>query len=106
MQNREVLPQGQFSFSERSASVSRCFLLASRTEGGSHDVHHLDRCIAFHGRGPVHGGTAIFRGRMSSLHPGATLEPDRRSMRFMGLTANWPGIVLMVVGAVMLCGAP
>ena len=47
-------------------------------------------------------GTAIFRGRMSSLHPGATLEPDRRSMRFMGLSANWPGIALMVVGAVML----
>ena len=28
-------------------------------------------------------GTAIFRGRMSSLHPGATLEPDRRSLRFL-----------------------
>ena len=47
-------------------------------------------------------GTAIFRGRMSSLHRGATLEPDRRSLRFLGLSANWPGIVLMVAGAVML----
>ena len=50
----------------------------------------------------VMAGTAIFRGRMSSLHPGATLEPDRRSTRFLGLSANWPGIVLMVAGAVML----
>jgi hypothetical protein len=51
---------------------------------------------------------AIFRGDMSEPHAtshdraGATLEPDRRSLRFLGVSANWPGIVLTVVGALML----
>ena len=31
-----------------------------------------------------------------------TLEPPRRSVRFLGLEANWPGILLMAIGAVLL----
>jgi len=31
-----------------------------------------------------------------------TLEPPRRSARFLGLEANWPGILLMAIGAVLL----
>ena len=31
-----------------------------------------------------------------------TLEPPRRSMRFLGLGTNWPGILLIAVGAVLL----
>ena len=52
--------------------------------------------------------TAILRGDMSSPqastrdHANATLEPDRRSLRFLGVSANWPGIVLVVVGALMM----
>jgi hypothetical protein len=31
-----------------------------------------------------------------------TLEPPRRSARFLGLGTNWPGILLMVIGAGLL----
>jgi hypothetical protein len=31
-----------------------------------------------------------------------TLEPPRRSVRFLGLGTNWPGILLMVIGAGLL----
>jgi hypothetical protein len=51
--------------------------------------------------------TAIFRGELSEPHPatedaGVTLEPERRGLRFLGLSANWPGIAMMGVGALML----
>jgi len=51
---------------------------------------------------------AIFRGNMSEPHPttyspgGLTLEPRRRGLRFLGLGANWPGVLMMVVGGLML----
>ena len=48
----------------------------------------------------------IWRGSLSgpdSSRPvRGTLEPPRRSMRFLGLGANWPGILLMAIGAVLL----
>ena len=54
--------------------------------------------------------TAIWRGRLSG--PGSarpvrdTLEPPRRSLRFLGVGTNWPGILLMAVGAgLLLSGA-
>jgi hypothetical protein len=31
-----------------------------------------------------------------------TLEPPRRGVRFLGLGTNWPGILLMAIGAVLL----
>jgi hypothetical protein len=50
--------------------------------------------------------SAIWRGPLSgpeSFRPVRdTLEPPRRSMRFLGLGTNWPGILLMAVGAVIL----
>ena len=52
--------------------------------------------------------TAIFRGNLSEPHaptydPGAvTLEPERRSLRFLGVQANWPGMVMIVAGALLL----
>lgn len=52
--------------------------------------------------------TAIWRGRMSdptSRSGGsATLEPAHRGVRFLGLGSNWPGILMMVVGAILLLG--
>ncbi|SFM02977.1 hypothetical protein SAMN03159423_4922 [Bradyrhizobium sp. NFR13] len=49
---------------------------------------------------------AIWRGPLSgqnSFRPlGDTLEPPRRSMRFLGLGTNWPGLLLVAVGAVLL----
>jgi len=53
---------------------------------------------------------AIDRGRLSNPHvaprAGRTLEPPRRGLRFLGLAANWPGIVFVTVGAaIMLAGA-
>jgi hypothetical protein len=50
--------------------------------------------------------TAIWRGPLSG--PGSsrpvrdTLEPPLRSVRFLGLGTNWPGILLMAIGAVLL----
>ncbi|KXF77087.1 hypothetical protein ATN84_12185 [Paramesorhizobium deserti] len=53
---------------------------------------------------------AIDRGRLSDPHvgprAGRTLEPPRRGLRFLGLAANWPGIVFTAAGALlMLAGA-
>lgn len=48
---------------------------------------------------------AIRRGRLSeprrSRSAGATLEPQRPGAGF-GLKANWPGFVLIAIGAVLL----
>ncbi len=50
--------------------------------------------------------SAIWRGPLSGPESSRpvrdTLEPPRRSMRFLGLGTNWPGILLMAVGAVLL----
>ena len=48
--------------------------------------------------------TAIWWGSLSGLRSSVpdTLEPSRRGMRFLGLGANWPGILLMAIGAVLL----
>jgi hypothetical protein len=52
--------------------------------------------------------TAIWRGPLSgpdSSRPVRdTLEPPRRSVRFLGLGTNWPGILLMAVGAILGVG--
>jgi hypothetical protein len=50
---------------------------------------------------------AIWRGRLSGQSaplaaPANTLEPPRRGVRFLGLSQNWFGIVLVVVGGVLL----
>jgi hypothetical protein len=50
--------------------------------------------------------TAIWRGPLSgrdSLRPTRdTLEPPPRSLRFLGLGTNWPGLFLIALGAVLL----
>ena len=46
-------------------------------------------------RGPLSG-------RDSSRPVRGTLEPPTRSMRFLGVETNWPGILLMAIGAVLL----
>jgi hypothetical protein len=50
--------------------------------------------------------TAIWRGPLSGPDssrpvPG-TLEPPRRGLGFLGFGTNWPGILLMAIGAVLL----
>ena len=52
-------------------------------------------------------GAAIDRGRMSEPHidptdGDLTLEPRHRGLRFLGWKANWPGLLMIVVGGVML----
>ena len=48
----------------------------------------------------------IWRGSLSGPDSGrpvrGTLEPPRRGVRFLGLGTNWPGILLMAIGAVLL----
>jgi hypothetical protein len=52
--------------------------------------------------------TAIYRDELSDPHAspdepgGVTLEPHRRGLRFLGLKENWPGMVLMAIGALLL----
>ncbi|MDK1377692.1 MULTISPECIES: hypothetical protein [unclassified Sinorhizobium] len=33
---------------------------------------------------------------------GPTLEPEQQGLGFLGLARNWPGLVLMAIGAVFL----
>ena len=50
----------------------------------------------------------IWRGSLSRLGSSRsgpvrnTLEPPRRGVGFLGLNANWPGILLMAIGAILL----
>jgi hypothetical protein len=50
--------------------------------------------------------TAIWRGPLSgrdSSRPARdTLEPPRRGLGFLGVRTNWPGILLLAIGAVLL----
>jgi hypothetical protein len=51
--------------------------------------------------------TAIWRGSLSgpdsSRRPVRdTLEPPRRGLGFLGLRTNWPGILLIAIGAILL----
>ena len=46
-------------------------------------------------RGPLSG-------RDSSQPVRGTLEPPRRGLGFLGVGPNWPGILLMAIGAVLL----
>jgi hypothetical protein len=46
-------------------------------------------------RGPLSG-------RDSSRPVRGTLEPPRRGLGFLGVGPNWPGILLMAIGAVLL----
>ena len=43
----------------------------------------------------------IWRGSLSRP-AGDTLEPPRRGVEFLGLEANWPGVLLMAIGAILL----
>ena len=51
---------------------------------------------------------AIRRGRMSDPGPNPndtaarTLEPRERGVGFLGVKPNWPGLLMMAVGALML----
>ena len=60
-------------------------------------------------------GAVLRRGRLSdpapaaSDHqipnlatPGPTLEPRRRGLGFLGLSQNWPGLLMMAVGVILL----
>jgi hypothetical protein len=48
----------------------------------------------------------IFRGGLSDPHLSSTrnetLEPARPGLRFLGLKMNWPGLLLIAIGAVLL----
>lgn len=51
---------------------------------------------------------AIWRGQMSEapqerpVSSENTLEPPHRGVRFLALGPNWPGLAMMVAGAVLL----
>ena len=51
-------------------------------------------------------GIAIYRGRLSDarLKQGGTptLEPRHRSLAFLGPKANWPALLLIAIGAMLL----
>jgi hypothetical protein len=44
---------------------------------------------------------AIWQGSLSRP-AGDTLEPPRHGLGFLGVRANWPGMLLMAIGAVLL----
>lgn len=51
---------------------------------------------------------ALGHRRLSDPHqssrniPEPTLEPRRQTLGFLGITRNWPGLGLMIVGALLL----
>ena len=47
---------------------------------------------------------AIQRGKMSDpeSNRGRTLEPRHRGLGFIGLKANWPGLAMLALGALLL----
>jgi hypothetical protein len=60
-------------------------------------------------------GAVLRRGRLSDpaptapdrpapnlATPGPTLEPRRRGLGFLGLSQNWPGLLMMAVGVLLL----
>ncbi|MGX5849936.1 hypothetical protein ACWGTO_22940 [Mesorhizobium sp. PL10] len=62
-------------------------------------------------------GAVLRRGRLSDPAPvsatpdaptpnlattGPTLEPRRRGLGFLGLSQNWPGLLMMAVGVILL----
>ena len=53
---------------------------------------------------------AIFRGRTSEPHStptaGRTLEPRRSGIPMFGLGTNWPGLVLIALGAIIMLFGP
>jgi hypothetical protein len=62
-------------------------------------------------------GAVLRRGRLSDptpanhrptpnlATPGPTLEPRRRGLGFLGLSQNWPGLLMMVIGLILLLSA-
>lgn len=50
--------------------------------------------------------STIDRGRLSDSHTdpiaGPTLEPSHKGLRFLGLRQNWPGLLLILIGAITL----
>ena len=54
----------------------------------------------------------IWRGSLSgsgSSRSGSvpdTLEPPQRGLGFLGLGPNWPGLLLIVIGAISCCPGP
>lgn len=60
-------------------------------------------------------GAVLWRGRLSDpspvvpnrpmphlATPGPTLEPRRRGLSFLGLSQNWPGLLMMGIGLALL----
>jgi hypothetical protein len=51
-------------------------------------------------------GVAIQRGRLSNAHSKKggtpTLEPRHRTLAFLGPKANWPALLLIAIGAMLL----
>ncbi len=44
----------------------------------------------------------LSRGPTMSPASRQSLEPLRQGVRFLGVSANWPGLALMVIGAILL----
>ncbi|UVK38031.1 hypothetical protein LHFGNBLO_005153 [Mesorhizobium sp. AR10] len=56
-------------------------------------------------------GAVLGRGRLSDPRPSPatpdrpTLEPRRRGLGFFGLSQNWPGLLMMGLGLILLLSA-
>ncbi len=44
--------------------------------------------------------------REGSIPPQGTLEPATRGTRFLGISTHWPGLALIVLGALLLLIGP
>jgi hypothetical protein len=54
-------------------------------------------------RGRLSGPAPAASDRMPNLAtPGPTLEPSRRGLGFLGLSQNWPGLLIVGAGLMLL----
>ncbi|KUM27629.1 hypothetical protein AU467_15970 [Mesorhizobium loti] len=88
--------------------------IPQRRKGARKDDRHA-RCVAHDRRRRVHGRrrpeartlsdpapTAPDRPAPNLATPGPTLEPRRRGLGFLGLSQNWPGLLMMAAGIILL----
>ncbi|MDX8477844.1 hypothetical protein RFN28_05030 [Mesorhizobium sp. VK24D] len=65
-------------------------------------VVYMAGAVLWRGRLSDPGPAALDRPNPYLATPGPTLEPRRRGLGFLGLAQNWPGLLMMAIGLILL----
>jgi hypothetical protein len=93
-----VEPLGIFN---RSLEMAVIIVGALLTVAG---IVYMAGAVLWRGRlsDPVPSAARPDRPKPSLATPGPTLEPRRRGLGFLGLSQNWPGLLMMGIGLLLL----